>query len=168
MDEPTAALTPTEVKSLFSILRELTASSIGVIFISHRLDEIFEIADRITVLRDGMTIETRKASAFTRQQVIELMVGRSIEDEYPKSPATPLKTGLEVRNLRSEIVRGVSFTAYRGEVVGIAGLMGAGRTEVVRLIFGADHRDERRNLARRAKAGNFRRRARLLKTAFAC
>lgn len=140
MDEPTAALTPTEVRSLFKILGELTKSGIGVIFISHRLDEIFEIADRITVLRDGATIETREASAFTRRQMIELMVGRSINDEYPKSPATPLKTGLEVQNLTSDIVHDVSFSAHRGEALGIAGLMGAGRTAAIRLIFGADQR----------------------------
>ncbi len=138
MDEPTAALTPTEVKALFNVLRELAEQGIGMIFISHRLDEIFEIADRITVLRDGSTIASRATSEFTRQQLIELMVGRAIEDEYPRAETKPQSIGLEVRNLKAGFVRDVSFTARRGEIVGIAGLMGAGRTEVVRLIFGAD------------------------------
>ena len=138
MDEPTAALTPTEVRALFVVLRELAEQGIGMIFISHRLDEIFEIADRITVLRDGATIETRAASNFTRRQLIELMVGRNIEEEYPKVKTQPKTEGLEVRNLKGGIVQDVSFTANRGEIVGIAGLMGAGRTEVVRMIFGAD------------------------------
>ena len=140
MDEPTAALTPAEVQSLFEILRELTSAGIGIIFISHRLDEIFAIADRITILRDGATVASRPASNFTRQQMIELMVGRSIADEYPKIPAKCQESGLEIRNLRSPLVHDVSFRVNRGEVVGLAGLMGAGRTEVVRLIFGADQR----------------------------
>lgn len=138
MDEPTAALTPTEVRALFVVLRELAAQGIGMIFISHRLDEIFEIADRITVLRDGSTIGTKATSEFTRKQLIELMVGRAIEDEYPKSSTNVKAGGLVVKNLSAGMVKDVSFTARRGEVLGIAGLMGAGRTEVVRLIFGAD------------------------------
>ena len=140
MDEPTAALTPAEVQSLFVILRELTSAGIGIIFISHRLDEIFAFADRITILRDGATVASRPTSNFTRQQMIELMVGRSIADEYPKSPTKRQESGLEIRNLRSPAVHDVSFRVNRGEVVGLAGLMGAGRTEVVRLIFGADQR----------------------------
>lgn len=138
MDEPTAALTPTEVKALFAVLRELAEQGIGMIFISHRLDEVFEIADRITVLRDGSTIATRATSEFTRQQLIELMVGRAIEDEYPRAITERQAMGLEVCNFGAGIVQDVSFTAHRGEIVGLAGLMGAGRTEVVRLIFGAD------------------------------
>lgn len=138
MDEPTAALTPTEVKALFVVLRELAGQGLGMIFISHRLDEIFEIADRITVLRDGTTVATRATSEFTRQQLIELMVGRAIADEYPRTATTVQESGLEVRGLQAGMVRDVSFTAHRGEIMGIAGLMGAGRTEVVRLIFGAD------------------------------
>lgn len=138
MDEPTAALTPTEVKALFVVLRELAGQGLGMIFISHRLDEIFEIADRITVLRDGTTVATRAKSEFTRQQLIELMVGRAIADEYPRTATTVQVSGLEVRGLQAGMVRDVSFTAHRGEIIGIAGLMGAGRTEVVRLIFGAD------------------------------
>lgn len=141
MDEPTAALTPTEVESLFRILRELAAQEIGMIFISHRLDEVFAIADRVTVLRDGATVATRPVSEFSRPQLIELMVGRSIAEEYPRVTTKPQAAGLEVRGLHAGIVQDVSFTAHRGEIVGIAGLMGAGRTEVVRLIFGADKRE---------------------------
>jgi ABC-type sugar transport system ATPase subunit len=140
MDEPTAALAPQEVESLFRILRELTARGIGVVFISHRLDEVFQIADRITVLRDGVTIETRRASDYTRQQLIEQMVGRSIEEEYPKATVPQGETRFEVKQLTGGKVRDVSFSVKRGEVVGFAGLMGAGRTEVARLIFGVDRR----------------------------
>ena len=140
MDEPTAALTPTEVELLFGILRSLTAQGTGIIFISHRLDEIFSIANRITVLRDGATIETRPVRDYTRQQLIEQMVGRTIANEYPRTTSEIRATGLEVRNLSGGPVSDISFLARRGEIIGIAGLMGAGRTELVRLIFGADRR----------------------------
>jgi ribose transport system ATP-binding protein len=140
MDEPTAALTPTEVQLLFEILRSLTAQGTGIIFISHRLDEVFSIADRITVLRDGATIETRPTSGYTRQQLIEQMVGRTIANEYPRTKSEMHPTGLEIRNVSGGPLRDISFLARRGEILGIAGLMGAGRTELVRLIFGADKR----------------------------
>ena len=137
LDEPTAALTPPEVASLFAILRELAARDISIIFISHRLDEVFEVTDRVTVMRDGQTIETSKTSDFTRRRLIEQMVGRTLEEEFPKAPAHRGEIGFEARHLSGAMVHDVSFYARHGEVLGIAGLMGAGRTEVASLIFGA-------------------------------
>jgi ribose transport system ATP-binding protein len=141
MDEPTAALTPNEVEKLFALLHELAARDIGIIFISHRLDEVFKVADRVTVMRDGQTIATTKASELNRNQLIELMVGRPLESEFPKLPALCGDVCLEVRNLSGGKVRNISFQVKRGEVLGMAGLMGAGRTEVARLIFGADPKE---------------------------
>jgi ribose transport system ATP-binding protein len=138
MDEPTAALTPREVERLFVVLRDLTSRGIAVIFVSHRLDEVFAIADRITVMRDGSTVVTKNKSDLDRRALIEYMVGRSLEEEFPKVPAERGEVMLEVRHLSGGPVHDVSFTVRRGEVLGIAGLMGAGRTELVRLIFGAD------------------------------
>ena len=138
MDEPTAAITPREVAALFGILRDLTAQGISVIFVSHRLDEVFEIADRVTVMRDGETIETRKTTDITRRRLIELMVGRSMEEEFPKALSQPGDIRFEVRGLSGGRIRNISFSVRAGEVLGMAGLMGAGRTEVARLIFGAD------------------------------
>ncbi|MBU0983896.1 MAG: sugar ABC transporter ATP-binding protein [candidate division Zixibacteria bacterium] len=140
MDEPTAALAPQEVSHLFGVLKELSGRGMGTIFISHRLDEVMAMADRITVMRDGATITTRGVDDFTRTDLIEQMVGRPIEQEYPRNTASPGETGFEVRSLSGGTVRDISFTARRGEVLGLAGLMGAGRTEVARLIFGADRK----------------------------
>ncbi len=140
MDEPTAALTPNEVDNLFTLLRDLAKRGIGIIFISHRLDEVFNIADRITVMRDGQTIATAATKDINRQQLIELMVGRSLDKEFPKAAAPVGEILLEVRNLSGGKVQDVSFHVKRGEVLGIAGLMGAGRTELARLIFGADRK----------------------------
>lgn len=142
MDEPSAALTPTEVDRLFEIIRDLKSKDIGVIYISHRLDEIFEIADRVTVLRDGQHVGTAPIERLTRQKIIEMMVGREIENEYPKRPATLGGPRLEVRNLnRESAVKNVGFEVRAGEILGLTGLVGAGRTETARLIFGADKRD---------------------------
>jgi ribose transport system ATP-binding protein len=138
MDEPTAALAPHEVESLFDILRDLKKQGIGIIFIGHRLEEILEIADRVTVMRDGAAIGTWNIGDITRAELIASMVGRPIEDEYPKSKAALGKTYFEARNLTGGPVMEVTFSARRGEILGIAGLMGAGRTEIARLIFGAD------------------------------
>jgi len=141
MDEPTAALTPREVERLFAILKELAGRGIGIIFISHRLDEIFAIADRVTVMRDGDTIGTWRTAELTRIKLIEQMVGRSLEEEFPKVAAPRGEIGFEVRGLCGGKIRDVSFSVRRGEVLGLAGLMGAGRTEVARLIFGADTKE---------------------------
>jgi ribose transport system ATP-binding protein len=142
MDEPTAALSPSEVERLLEVVRELKAQGIGVIYISHRLNEIFEIADRVTVLRDGEHVGTKPIGEFTRDSMIELMVGRSLDQEFPKAAAELGEERLVVRGLsRGRRVREVSFGVRRGEVLGLTGLVGAGRTETARLIFGADRRE---------------------------
>jgi ABC-type sugar transport system ATPase subunit len=143
MDEPSAALTLKEVNSLFAIIRELKSEGIGIIYISHRLDEIFQIADRVTVMRDGEHVGTEHVETLTRERMIEMMVGRSIDDEFPKERATIGDDRLVVRNLcRGRAVKDVSLSVRRGEVLGLTGLVGAGRTETARMIFGAD-RSER-------------------------
>lgn len=139
MDEPSATLTPQEVEKLFAIIRELQSQGIGIIYISHRLDEILEIADRVMVLRDGEHVGTRTIDEIDRRQMIELMVGRTIENEFPKHHHPIGNVRLAVKGLsRGRRVRDVSFEVHAGEVLGITGLVGAGRTEVARLIFGAD------------------------------
>jgi len=141
MDEPTAALTPREVESLFGILRELSGQNIGIIFISHRLDEVLSIADRVTVMRDGETVGTWQAAEIGKERLIEQMVGRSLEKEFPKIRAQLGETCLEVRGLTGGCITDASFSVRHGEVLGLAGLMGAGRTDIARLIFGADRKD---------------------------
>ena len=142
MDEPTAALTPREVEGLLKVIRELRAQGIGIIYISHRLDEIDEIADRVTILRDGSHVATRDKSKLQRDEMIELMVGRSLEKEFPFHECQPGNVRLAVKNLsQSSKVRNVSFELRAGEIVGLTGLVGAGRTETARLIFGADKKD---------------------------
>ncbi len=142
MDEPSATLTPQEVDRLFEIVGELRSHGMGIIYISHRLDEIFKIADRVCVLRDGEHVGTAAAADVTRERLIEMMVGRKLEDEFPARKVSPGVTRLVVRGLRrGKAVRDVSFAVRGGEVVAITGLVGAGRTELVRLIFGADARD---------------------------
>jgi ribose transport system ATP-binding protein len=141
MDEPSAALTPQEVAGLFRIVRDLQSHGIAVIYISHRLDEIFEIADRVMVLRDGQHIGTRPTCEIDRNTMIEMMVGRSVENEFPKEYQKLGATRLEAKNLLANKVNDVSFSVRAGEVLGFTGLVGAGRTETMRLVFGADRRD---------------------------
>ncbi len=139
MDEPTAALSDQEVEKLFDVIADLKAHGISIVYVSHRMAEIFRIADRITVMRDGETIGSRPASEFTRESLIETMVGRKLENEFPKEPAALGERHLEVVGLkRGDEVRDVSFFVRRGEVLGLAGLVGSGRTAVARIIFGAD------------------------------
>ncbi len=142
MDEPSAALTSHEVGRLFAIIEELKRQGIGIVYISHRLDEIFAIADRVTVLRDGLNVGERPIAQVTRQELIELMVGRVLSDEFPKRSTTIGPPRLEVTGLRrGRAVRDVSLSVRRGEILALTGLVGAGRTETVRLIFGADLRE---------------------------
>ena len=142
MDEPSAALTSHEVERLFAIINDLKSHGIGIIYISHRLDEVFTITDRVTVLRDGKNVGERPTSQITRNEMIELMVGRELKDEFPARTATIGPPRLEVSHLtRGRAVRDVSFTVHRGEILALTGLVGAGRTETVRLIFGADARE---------------------------
>jgi ABC-type sugar transport system ATPase subunit len=142
MDEPSAALAPQEVARLMAIIRDLKQRGIGVIYISHRLDEVFEIADRTQVLRDGGYVGEAPTADLTRQRVIEMMVGRTLDQEFPKHQHPIGEPRLVVRGLsRGSAVRDVSLEVRRGEVLGITGLVGAGRTELARLIFGADRAD---------------------------
>jgi ribose transport system ATP-binding protein len=139
MDEPSATLTEHELASLFSLIRQLKAEGVAIIYISHRLEEVFEIADRVTVLRDGKRIDTRNVSELTRDDIIRMMVGRALTQMIPKVPAPLGDNVLEVRNLnRKGVLHDISLHVRRGEVVGLAGLVGAGRTELARAIFGAD------------------------------
>ncbi len=145
LDEPTAALTESEVATLFDILRKLKSGGVGMIYISHKLDEVFEMSDRVTVLRDGKTVATHAASELTKEKVIQLMVGREVGDIFPKIEHELGDVALEIKNLTAnsvdnpnkKLVDNVSFSVRKGEVLGIAGLMGAGRTELLMAIFGA-------------------------------
>jgi len=142
LDEPSAVLTDQEVETLFAIIRDLQSQGIGIIYISHRLDEIFALADRATVMRDGEHIDTQPVKGLNRERLIELMVGRKLEQEFPKEKALLGPVRLVVRNLcRGNKVKDVSFSVRAGEVLALTGLVGAGRTESVRLIFGADPPD---------------------------
>jgi ribose transport system ATP-binding protein len=140
MDEPTAALTNTEIRELFAMIRQLKADGVGVVYISHRMDEIKEISDRITVMRDGAYVDTVSSTDTPINNIITMMVGRELTDAQVKIPdLTSAETALEVKGLkRGRMVRDVSFSLKKGEILGFAGLMGAGRTEVARAIFGAD------------------------------
>ncbi|MEI6367729.1 MAG: sugar ABC transporter ATP-binding protein [Planctomycetota bacterium] len=142
MDEPSAALTSHEVERLFTITRDLKQQGIGIIYISHRLEEVFSIADRVVVLRDGKNVGERLIARITRSEMIELMVGRELKDEFPRRTASIGSVRLDVSHLsRGQAVRDVSFGVRSGEILALTGLVGAGRTETVRLIFGADARD---------------------------
>jgi len=139
MDEPSSALTGPETRRLLDIVGELKATGIGVVYVSHRLEEVFQVADRVEVLRDGRHVGTGPASDLTPSRLIEMMVGRPLEAEFPSRAVTPGPERLRVEGLRrGDAVRGVSFHVRAGEVVGFAGLVGAGRTEAMRLVFGAD------------------------------
>ena len=141
MDEPTSALSEAEVEYLFGVTRALRERNVAVIYISHRLDEIFSIADRITVLRDGRVVGSALAKDMTRPQLINLMVGRNLDVLYPKLDAPIGETVLRVKNLslragRTRILDDISLEVRQGEIVGLAGLMGAGRTQLLETIFG--------------------------------
>jgi ribose transport system ATP-binding protein len=140
MDEPTAALTDTEIEELFSITKQLREKGVGVVHISHRLEELKLISDRVTVMRDGKYIDTLLTKDASIDQIISLMVGRTIYESSPELPENPShEVALEVRNLnRGRVLRDVNFSLKKGEILGFAGLVGAGRTEVARAIFGAD------------------------------
>ncbi|MEI8593194.1 ribose ABC transporter ATP-binding protein RbsA [Photobacterium sp. Hal280] len=137
MDEPTDALTDTETASLFQVIGELREQGCGIVYISHRLKEIFEICDDITVLRDGKFIGECAVAETTEDELIEMMVGRKLEEQYPRIAVQHGETCLEVIGLTGSGIEDVSFTLKRGEILGISGLMGAGRTELVKVIYGA-------------------------------
>jgi ribose transport system ATP-binding protein len=139
MDEPTAALSDRETERLFDVVRQLRADGLAIIYISHRMAEIYDLADRLSVFRDGEFVGELDRSEFSSERVIEMMVGRRLEDFYKRNEMAVGDRILEVRNLGDgDRVKSASFQLRRGEVVGLAGLVGAGRTELARLIFGAD------------------------------
>ncbi len=143
MDEPSATLTDHETKRLFSIIRELKSQGLGIIYISHRMEEIFEIAERVMVLRDGEHVATNQTNEIKRDKLIELMVGRVLKVGFPERSVALGEEVLRVEGLcRGKAVQNVSFNVHAGEILGFAGLVGAGRTETVRLIFGADQPTE--------------------------
>ncbi len=137
MDEPTASLSEADVQRLFEIVRLLRERGVGIIYISHRMEEVFLLADRVTVLRDGHYVDTRPVKDVTEPQLIQMMVGRTIDQLFPKLETTLGKPVLEVRNLNAgSLTRDVSFTVRSGEIVGMAGLVGSGRSETAQVIFG--------------------------------
>ena len=142
MDEPTAALSDRETDKLFEVVRQLRSEGLAIIYISHRMAEVYELADRLSVFRDGSYVGELTRAEFSADKVIEMMVGRKLEDFYEHAKHTPGKVMLEVRNMSDtkQRVKGANFQLRQGEVLGLAGLVGAGRTELARLIFGADKR----------------------------
>lgn len=139
MDEPSAVLSEKDLEKLFEVVRSLQAQGIGIIYISHRMKEIFELADEVTVLKDGRYVDTRHLADVTMDDLVKLMIGRELKDVYPKRAPTPGEVLLEINNVsQSKLVHDISFSLRAGEIVGFAGITGSGRTELVRAIFGAD------------------------------
>ncbi|MBV6682068.1 sugar ABC transporter ATP-binding protein [Bacillus sp. JRC01] len=143
MDEPTAALTDREIEKLFDVIRSLKESGVSIVYISHRMEEIFTICDTITVMRDGVTVDTTPIPETNFNDVVRKMVGRELTDRFPERNSNPGATILEVKGLtRKGVFENVSFQVREGEIVGVSGLMGAGRTEIMRTIFGLDGKYE--------------------------
>ena len=139
MDEPSATLTNTEIVILHNVIRRLKSEGVSIIYISHKLEEVFEISDRTTVLRDGKLVCTKDTSELTRDELIKHMVGRTLNEVFPDSEYSgENKEVLRVENLTNDYFNNISFSLYEGEILGIGGLVGAGRTEVLRAIFGVD------------------------------
>jgi len=138
MDEPSSSLTNEEMVELAKIIRQLKAQGISIIYISHKLDEIFEFCDIVSVMRDGHVIDTKPKPEFTRNELIMKMIGRTIEKEYPGRSRNVGDILLDVRSINTRKLHNVSFTLRKGEILGLVGLVGAGRTEIVRALFGAD------------------------------
>lgn len=143
MDEPTAALTEREIRKLFDVIRSLKKEGVSIVYISHRMEEIFEISDRITVMRDGKTVDTKAIAETNFNEVVRKMVGRELTERYPSRHPSPGEIVFEVKNISGKgRFENVSFSVHAGEIVGVSGLMGAGRTEMMRAIFGLDPLDE--------------------------
>jgi ABC-type sugar transport system ATPase subunit len=137
MDEPSAPLSVSEVEHMFEIIRSLRQKGVTIIYISHRLEEVFRISDRVTVMRDGQYVATRLTKETNRKELINLMVGRELKESYPARTNPPGEIALEARNLSGNGDRDISFSVRKGEILGISGLVGAGRTELAMLLFGA-------------------------------
>ena len=143
MDEPTSSLTAKEIDELFRIIRKLRSEGCGIVYISHRLEELHHIVDRVTIMRDGQYITSGEFKDMTMDRLIANMVGREIKEQFPRVECRKGKKIFEVRNLNAgRLVRDINFSLYEGEIVGFAGLMGAGRTETTRAIFGVDPKTE--------------------------
>ena len=139
MDEPSAVLTSNELNTFFKVIQDLKNRGVTIIYISHKLDEIFELCDKVTVLRDGEVIDTKKISDISKEEIIQKMVGRTLDNEFPKRVSNIGEEILSVKNLYiKNKIKNISFNLLKGEILGIVGLVGAGRTETVRAIFGAD------------------------------
>ncbi|SDW69208.1 sugar ABC transporter ATP-binding protein [Paenibacillus sp. PDC88] len=139
MDEPTAALTEREIEKLFAVINSLRKQGVSIVYISHRMEEIFTICDRITVMRDGKTVDTKPIPDTSFEEVVRKMVGRELTERYPARNPKPGEVVLEVKNIgRKDAFENVSFSVRSGEIVGFSGLMGAGRTEIMRALFGLD------------------------------
>lgn len=142
MDEPTSSLTAREIEDLFRIIRKLKSEGKGIVYISHRLEELQHIVDRVTIMRDGQYITSMNFGDVTMEQIISYMVGREIKEKFPRVACKKGKKVFEVKNLNAgKMVRNINFSVYEGEIVGFAGLMGAGRTETTRAIFGVDPKE---------------------------
>lgn len=142
MDEPTSALTDTETEKLFEVMERLQKDKVSMVYISHRMEEIFRVSDRITVMRDGISVSTKDINDTDYDTVVKEMVGRELKNHYPPRKTVPGEETLRVENLtRKGHFKDISFTVRKGEILGIAGLMGAGRSEILRAIFGADRLD---------------------------
>lgn len=143
MDEPTSSITENEVRNLFDKIRMLKKQGVSIVYISHKMDEVFEIADDITVLRDGTVVSSDRAEDVNLDTVISRMVGRKLTNQYPKENITPGSVALEIKNFcQKDVFDHISFNVRKGEIVGFAGLVGAGRTETMRAIFGLDPHSE--------------------------
>ncbi len=139
MDEPTSSLTTTETEILFNIIENLRKEGISVVYISHKLEEVFRLADTTTIIRDGEIIDSSPTAELTRDKIVEKMVGRSVDTEYPRKQCEPGEVVLKVENITREgLIEDISFELRRGEILGFAGLIGSGRTEVAEAIFGAE------------------------------
>jgi ABC-type sugar transport system ATPase subunit len=138
MDEPSSSLTAEEMQKLVQIIHDLKSKGIAIIYISHKLDEIFGFCDVVTVMRDGHVMATRDVSKITRNEMISLMVGRTIENEFPPRPESAGEIILEINGINTKKLRDVKLTLRKGEILGLVGLVGSGRTELVRALFGAD------------------------------
>lgn len=142
MDEPTAALTEREIQKLFEVIASLKKEGVSIVYISHRMEEIFSICDRITVMRDGKTVDTKPIPETNFDEVVKKMVGRELTERYPERTPNLGKTVLQVKNFsRKGVFENISFSVHSGEILGVSGLMGAGRTEIMRAIFALDKFD---------------------------
>jgi ribose transport system ATP-binding protein len=137
MDEPSAPLSASEVETMFAIIARLKSQGVTVLYISHRIEELFRISDRVTVMRDGKYVDTRVTGSTSRKELIDLMVGRELKEYYPRRSGEPGEVVLEVKNISGLGDENISFSVRRGEILGIAGLVGSGRTELASLIYGA-------------------------------